>query len=143
MVHCIEHVAGRVHLSQMKIMAMMIKVTTTDTNKGLLFSIFTMFWLCERRSLVWESILDSAFPNLQSLKHINQYIVPLDLYTVVMAVYQFHTVNMIHYVHSTDLLSYTKLGFSRTSCLHTQEILTPLVMWIQLIDIRLAVPMAV
>jgi len=54
-VHCIEHVAGTVHLSQMKIMAMMmirIKVSTTDTNKGLLFSIFTMFWLCERWSLV-------------------------------------------------------------------------------------------
>lgn len=45
-VHCIQHAAGTVQLSQMKIIAMMmirIKVSTTDTNKGLLFSIFTMF----------------------------------------------------------------------------------------------------
>ena len=49
--HRIQHVAGTVHLSQIKIMAMMmirIKVSTTDTNQSLLFSIFTMFCLCER-----------------------------------------------------------------------------------------------
>jgi hypothetical protein len=37
MVHCIEHVAGTVHLSHMKIMAMMmirIKVSTTVVSAG-------------------------------------------------------------------------------------------------------------
>jgi len=75
-VHCIEHVVGRVHLSQMKIMAMMmirIKVSTKIQIKGYYSPYSQCFDFVRDRAWYEKAemtcILDSPFPSPQSLTY--------------------------------------------------------------------------